>query len=78
MHRVSVRDARNHLRSIMNRVSAGEEVVILRRGKEVARISPPARRSIRLPDLSGFRASIRVKGEPMSVSVAKARKVERY
>ena len=42
MHRVSVRDARSHLRSIVNRVSAGEEVVILRRGKEVARIGPPA------------------------------------
>lgn len=78
MQRVSVRDARSHLRSIMNRVSAGEEVIILRRGKEVARISPPARKSLRLPDLADFRASIRVKGEPMSVTVARARKEARY
>jgi prevent-host-death family protein len=76
--RVSVKDARRQFRALLNRVTAGEEVVIQRRGKDVARIVPPTRPSRRLPDLSGFRASLRVRGEPLSAVVARARKGERY
>lgn len=78
MSRVSVKEARSHLRAILERVTAGEEVVIQRRGKDVARIVPPSRKPPRLPDLSGLRASLRVKGEPLSALVVKARKEERY
>ncbi len=78
MRRVSVKEARSSLRVLLDRVRAGEEVVISRRGKDVARIVPPLRKSLRLPDLSALRASIRAQGEPMSSLVSRMRKEERY
>ncbi len=78
MKPVNVRDARAQLPALLNKVAAGEEVVILRRGKEAARLVPPPRRRRRLPDLTTFRASIRVKGEPLSSTVAAGRSRERY
>jgi prevent-host-death family protein len=78
MRRISVKEARSNLRTLLDRVRAGEEVVISRRGKDVARIVPPAQRGPRLPDLSDLRASIRIRGEAMSSLVARARKEERY
>jgi prevent-host-death family protein len=75
---VSVRDARAQLPALLNKVAAGEEVVILRRGQEAARLVPPAQPRRRLPDLTRFRASIRVKGGPLSATVAAGRSKERY
>ena len=77
MKTVSVRDARNHLKALLDRVAAGEEIVIVRRGKAVARLVPPARKRRRLPDLTAFRATIDLKGEPVSITVGKAREEER-
>jgi len=56
MRRVSVKDARSHLRTLLERVRAGEEVVISHRGKDVARIVPLAHRVLQLPDLSNLRS----------------------
>ena len=38
-HKVSVREARQGLRRLLDRVQAGDEVVVLRRGVEVGRAS---------------------------------------
>ena len=70
--RVSAREARARFRELLDRVAAGEEVILTRRGKEVARLVPPRRRK-RLPDLGPFRASIELKGEPASRTVARLR-----
>lgn len=78
MRSVSVRDARAQLPTLLNRVAAGEEVVILRRGKEVARLVPPARKMRRLPDLTEFRAALRVTGEPLSETIIAGRREERF
>lgn len=42
---VSVAEAKSHLSEILDRVEAGEEVVITRRGKAVARLKPERQRS---------------------------------
>ncbi len=78
MKKVSVRDARAGLPALLNRVAKGEEIVIQRRGKAAARLVPPAGPRMLLPDLTTFRASIRVKGEPMSTAVIRERREERY
>jgi prevent-host-death family protein len=78
MKKVSVRDARAGLPALLNRVARGEEVIIQRRGKIAARLVPPARLRMPLPDLTAFRASIRVKGGPLSGMVIKGRREERY
>lgn len=57
---VSLKEARRRLGALVRAAERGETVVIARRGREVARISPVERRGLkRLPDLSAFRASIK-------------------
>ncbi len=76
---ISVRDARTQLRTLLDRVAAGEEVAIMLRGKVVARLVPPSsRRANRLPSLKSFRESIRVSGTPLSRTVLQNRKEERF
>ena len=41
---VGVHEAKSHLSELLRRVAAGEEITITRRGHEVARLVPPARR----------------------------------
>jgi prevent-host-death family protein len=79
MNSVNIRQARRRLSEIVDAAERGESVVITRRGKQVARIAPIARRATKgLPDLSEFRASVKVKGKPLSQVVADARKAARY
>ena len=40
---VGVHEAKTHLSRLLERVSAGEEIAITRRGEEVARLVPPPR-----------------------------------
>jgi prevent-host-death family protein len=80
MKRVSVRTARMHLRQLLDDVASGQEVELLRRGKPVARLVPPPRRSaaLVLPSLREFRASVRGKGGTVSAEVVKERRRARY
>jgi prevent-host-death family protein len=79
MERVSVKELRESLRSYVERAEAGEEIVILKRGKEVARLVPPERKGGGgFPDLTEFRASIRVRGESPSETLRKLREETRY
>ncbi len=78
MERVSVREVRENLRAYLERAESGEEISILRRGKEVARLVPPERKPGRFPDLTEFRASIKLKGESVGESLIKTRREARY
>jgi len=78
MQRVSVKEARSTLKALLERVESGEEIVLLRRGKEVARLVPPQAEERVLPELRKFRDSLRVKGLPMSTEVSRTRAEERY
>jgi prevent-host-death family protein len=78
VERVSVREVRENLRAYLERAESGEEISILRRGKEVARLVPPERKPGRFPDLTEFRASIKLKGESVSESLIKTRREARY
>jgi antitoxin (DNA-binding transcriptional repressor) of toxin-antitoxin stability system len=78
VHKVSVREAREGLRRLLEQVQAGDEVVVLRRGVEVARLLRPERKSPPLPDLSGFRASINIRGQALSDNIQEARRSSRY
>jgi prevent-host-death family protein len=78
MAEASVKDVRNNLREYLDRAEAGEEIVVLRRGKEVARIVPPRREPGKFPDLTEFRKSIEIKGEPASETLIRMRRESRY
>lgn len=72
MDRVTVREARANLRTLLDRVEAGEEIIIVRRGRQAARLVP-ARRTAKLPSLARFRKSIHLRGEPLSKTVIRLR-----
>ena len=78
MKTVSVAEARKRLKALLDEVSSGHEVSVVRRGQEVARLVPPKRRGRRLPALGSFRASIRVTGEPVSRVVVRTRREGRF
>jgi prevent-host-death family protein len=48
MHEVNVHEAKTHLSRLLTRVAQGEEIVIVRAGKPVARLVPvePTRRRV--------------------------------
>ena len=70
MKTAGIRQARQHLSAILDEVRKGREVVLTDRGRPVARIVPPLRDSARpLSSHRRFRASIRLKGPPLSATV---------
>ena len=75
---ISAREARKRISTLLDLAQKGEEVVILRRGKRVARLVPAENSKRGLPDLTDFRASIAVKGEALSRAVVDTRNQERY
>ena len=77
MLQVNVKDARSNLSSLLDRVEAGEEIIITRRGKKVAKMVRPQAED-HLPSLKEFRASLKIEGKPMSQEVIDAQREERY
>ena len=75
---INAKEARRKFSSLLDQVEGGEEVVIRRRGREVARLVPPRGRGKRLPRLKKFRASIRIQREPLSGVIKRGRAQERY
>ena len=78
MRTVSATEARRKFHALIDEVSSGVRMSILRRGREVAWLIPPKSRRRRLPSLARFRASIHVTGEPASRSIMRARRDARY
>jgi antitoxin (DNA-binding transcriptional repressor) of toxin-antitoxin stability system len=60
MQKVSVREARQNIGQLLDAVSAGEMVIITRRGKPVAKLEKVGNRNEGLcfPDRSAFRSSL--------------------
>ena len=78
MKTVSVAEARSRLKALLDEVAAGQQVSVVRRGREGARLVPPSPKKRRLPALGSFRASIRVTGESVSRTVVRVRRDARY
>ena len=78
MEEISVKDARENFKDLLDRVAMGEEIVIVRHGKPVARLLPPAPRRKRLPSMAEFRQSIKYTGKPLSQIVIEERDKDRW
>jgi prevent-host-death family protein len=78
MMEINAKEARAKLSFLLKQVEKGDEVILLRRGKKVARLVPPLGVGRRLPSLKEFRASILISGEPLSATVLHGRKEERF
>ncbi len=77
MLEVNVKEARSKLSMLLDRVERGEEIIIKRRGKKVALLVSPERKSA-LPSLKDFRASISINGKALSETVTDLRQEDRY
>ncbi len=75
---VSAKEARRRLSDLLKRAEKGEEILLVRRGKKVARLVPAKKLEKTLPSLKEFRASIRVKGQRLSMAVVRDREKERF
>lgn len=76
---VNLKEARQRLGHLVDAAARGEVVIITRRGKKVAVLTAVVDESRRpLPDLSDFRASIEVRGKPISETVLDERREARY
>ncbi|MBW4510524.1 MAG: type II toxin-antitoxin system Phd/YefM family antitoxin [Scytonematopsis contorta HA4267-MV1] len=78
MLKISVEEAAINLRSLLEEVAKGEEVILLEENKVVARLVPPQQKEKRLASMKLFRDSITVKGESLSTTVINARFEERH
>jgi len=78
MRTVSIREARQKLRTLLDDVAAGEEIILMRRGKAVARLVPAGDTAKRLPSLADFRRSIQLRGTTLGEELAAAREEERF
>lgn len=78
MATVTIREARQRFSDLIKAAERGESITITRRGRRVAQLVParePAAKG--LPDLSAFRASLKVKGKALSSMVIEQRSAER-
>ena len=78
MATVSLKHARQQLGELVDAAAHGEQVVITRRGRRVARLVAIDASPEPLPDLTAFRASLHLAGTPLSETVIAARREERY
>jgi prevent-host-death family protein len=75
---INIKEARRRLSDLVKAAERGRSVTITRRGKAVARLGPvPRKPRRRFPDLSAFRATIKVKGRTMTEELLAMRDEER-
>ena len=77
MLEVNVKESRSNLSSLLDRVERGEEILIKRRGKKIARLVSSENNKL-LPSLQNFRVSIKSTGDPLSKIVTDLRNEERF
>ena len=64
MKHIGIKQARQELPGLVDRAEAGEEIVITRQGKPVAKLTAIAHAPRVLPSLTQFRQDIGGKGTP--------------
>jgi len=77
---INLADAKAHLSELVDRVEAGETVDILRRGKLVARLTPPERprKPISLAEMQAITGIVPSSDEPADTFIRSMRDSDRY
>jgi prevent-host-death family protein len=75
---VNAKEVKSRISELLNRFQKGEEIILTRWGRKVARVVSFETKKKRLPDFDQFRKSIPVKGLPVSEILIKAHDEERY
>ena len=77
MLNVNLADAKSRLSELVDRVEKGEEIVITRHGRPVARLSALERPKKPIPSIAEFRARMPKLKESLSESLRKVRDEQR-
>ncbi len=79
MLEINVEETHDSLLLLLDTVAQDKEIIIKHYGKRIARlISEERKNDLSLPSLADFRASVRIKGKPLSKTLAELRDEERY
>jgi len=78
MKKVQVNKVREKLAKYLSEAERGEEIIITKHSKPIARLMPVESKKSESPDLKEFREKIKRKGKPMSEEIREMRKEERY
>ncbi|NGP52004.1 type II toxin-antitoxin system prevent-host-death family antitoxin [Thioalkalivibrio sp. XN8] len=78
MTMVNVRETRERLSRLLDAVAAGEEVVIMRHGRPVARLVPAGRGEIAFQSREALRAALPPMQRPAAAEARAGRDEERY
>lgn len=78
MKTVNVRETREQLSRLLDAVAAGEEVVIIRHGRPVARLVPAGAEEVAFRSRAALRASLPPMQRPAAEEARAGREEERY
>lgn len=78
MKKVQVNEVREHLAKYLAEAEMGEEILITKHNRPVARLMPVRREKSEFPDLGELRNKLKVRGKPVSRGIIDSRKNERY
>ena len=77
MFKIGVKDVADQLKTLLERVAKGEEVILVEQDREVARLVPPPRRDQWLTRTRQFREALQIQGESLSTTVIRAGQEDR-
>lgn len=77
MKKVQVNEVREKLAKYLAEAEQGEEIIILRHSKPVARLVAYKKGKPKFPDMAKFRKQFKAKGKPLSKIVTDMRNEER-
>lgn len=78
MKKVQVNKVREHLAKYLAEAEMGEEIIITKHNRPVARLIPVRREKPEFPDLGEHRDKLKIRGKPVSREIIDSRKDERY
>lgn len=78
MEKVKVNEVREHLAKYLSEAEKGEEIIITKHSRPVARLVPIDASTPGFPDLTEHCKAINVKNNPLSKTIIDQRKEERY
>jgi prevent-host-death family protein len=79
MIKAGIKETRQNLTGFLRRVEKGEEVIIMKRGEKIAKISPLKKTPKGyLASHKALRNAIASKGKPLSKVIVESRKEERF
>ena len=78
MKKVKVNEFREHLAKYLSDAERGEEIIITKHSRPVARLVPLKPATSKFPDLSKHRHSMSLKNKPLFETIIEQRDQERY